>query len=196
LFRWGIGSFLELYKKRGILSSSPSLVSPLASTPIPPLLQTAFGQTTGSWSLGQNTTVVAIHAALTSTGKIFYLAALGYCINNENGPYTARLLDPTTGTETIVTLSDDLWCGGAAQLSNGNIFVCGGTKLYDTDVNNCNGRCNGLRDDVPKTFPNNPHEFAYSMRCRTGNLGGMNNWFCIFYSLTALFHFPSTTSGA
>ena len=64
-------------------------------------------------------------------------------------PIQLRLLDPTTGTETIVTMSDDLWCGGAAQLSNGNIFVCVGTKLYDTDVNNCSGRWNGLRADVP-----------------------------------------------
>ena len=30
-----------------------------------------------------------------------------------------------------------------AQLANGNIFACGGTKLYDTDVNNCSGSWHG-----------------------------------------------------
>ena len=71
----GFGSLIELYKKRGSSSVSSS----------PPLVQTAFAQTTGgSWSLGQNTTVVAIHAALTYTGKIFYYAGSGNCINNQN----------------------------------------------------------------------------------------------------------------
>ncbi|MDQ6866052.1 MAG: DUF1929 domain-containing protein, partial [Thermoproteota archaeon] len=60
-----------------------------------------------------------------------------------NGPYTARLLDPTTGSESTVSMSDDLWCGGAAQLPNGNILFVGGTKLYDIDVNNCNGQWHG-----------------------------------------------------
>ena len=40
-------------------------------------------------------------------------------------------------------MSNDLFCSGAAQLPNGNIFVCGGTKLYDIDVNNCNGQWHG-----------------------------------------------------
>ena len=81
--------------------------------------------------------------ALTSTGKIFYVAGSGYCINSAAGPYTARLLDPTTGNESNVPLSNDLFCSGAAQLPNGNIFACGGTKLYDIDVNNCNGQWHG-----------------------------------------------------
>src|SRR5689334_11036978 len=100
----------------------------------------ASAQTTGggSWSLGQNTTVLAIHAALTSTGKILYLAGSGFCINGASGPYTARLLDPTTGVETnVMGQNNDLFCSGATQLSTGNIFICGGTRLYDTDVNNC-----------------------------------------------------------
>ena len=40
-------------------------------------------------------------------------------------------------------MSNDLFCSGATQLPNGNIFVCGGTKLYDIDVNNCNGQWHG-----------------------------------------------------
>jgi hypothetical protein len=139
----GLGALRELYQKGS--PSFRSASSPLATptTVFPPLIQTAFAQTTGSWSLGQNTTVVAIHAALTSTGKIFYIAGSSYCINTASGPYAARLLDPTTGIETNVALSNDLFCSGAAQLPNGNIFVCGGTKLYDIDVNNCNGQWHG-----------------------------------------------------
>ncbi len=143
----GIGSFFELYKKRG---SFPPLVSPSGSSgssgsssayPV----QTASAQTGGggTWSLGQNTTVIAIHAALTYTGKIFYYAGSGNCIDNENGPYPGRLLDPTTGVETSLATPDDLFCAGAAQLPNGNILFVGGTILYDTDVNNCNGQFHG-----------------------------------------------------
>ena len=139
----GLGALRELYRKGSPSFSSASSPSVTPTSLFPSLIQTAFAQTTGSWSLGQNTTVIAIHAALTSTGKIFYVAGSGYCINTASGPYTARLLDPTTGIETNVALSNDLFCSGAAQLPNGNIFVCGGTKLYDIDVNNCNGQWHG-----------------------------------------------------
>ena len=108
--------------------------------------QFASAQTTpgGSWSLGQNTTVLAIHAALTPSGRIFYLAGSGFCINGAAGPYQARLLDPVTGAETTIGgQNNDLFCNGATQLANGNIFMCGGTKLYDTDVSNCNGKWHG-----------------------------------------------------
>ena len=77
------------------------------------------------------------------TGKILYVAGSSYCINTEAGPYTGRVLDPATGTETSFTTADDFFCSGAAQLANGNIFACGGTKLYDTDVNNCSGTWHG-----------------------------------------------------
>jgi len=132
----GFGSYVELFKKRGSLLYSPNPNSI-------PLVQEAYAQTTGSWSLGQNTTVVAIHAALTYTGKVLYAAGSSYCINTEGGPYTGRVLDPATGVETSFTTADDLFCSGAAQLPNGNIFSCGGTKLYDVDVNNCSGSWHG-----------------------------------------------------
>ena len=54
------------------------------------------------------------------------------------------MLDPVTGAETTIGgLNNDLFCNGATQLANGNIFMCGGTKLYDTDVSNCNGKWHG-----------------------------------------------------
>ena len=94
----------------------------------PPILKTAVAQT----GAGQNTTVVAVHAALTSTGKIFYLAGSAYCINTESGPYTARLLDLATSIETKVTMSNDFF---AQELLNFQIeifFFVEPTKLYDT----------------------------------------------------------------
>ena len=59
----GIGSFVELFKKRG---SFPPLVSPSGSSGASSVypLQSASAQTCGGgiWSLGQNTPVAAIHA--------------------------------------------------------------------------------------------------------------------------------------
>ena len=61
----GIGSFVELYKKRG---SFPPLVSPSGSSGSSSVypLQSASAQTGGggTWALGQNTTFVAIHAGI------------------------------------------------------------------------------------------------------------------------------------
>ena len=65
------------------------------------------------WKLAtskSSTSTVAIHTALTGTGKIFYMAGSGWDIDIRNGPYTARLLDPVTGTDTNVPLSKDLFC--------------------------------------------------------------------------------------
>src|ERR1051325_12062268 len=136
----GLGGFRSLLNDKKSSSSFSSLSSPPSLIP-----ELASGQTSGgSWSLGKNTTVLAIHAALTPSGKIFYLAGSGFCINGAAGPYQARLLDPVTSAETTIGgQNNDLFCNGATHLSNGNIFMCGGTKQYDTDVNNCNGKWHG-----------------------------------------------------
>ncbi len=108
--------------------------------------QLAYAQTSGSWlPVQRSTNTVAIHAALTRTGKIFYMAGSGWDIDNRNGPYTARLLDPVTGTDTNVPLSRDLFCVGQNQLPNGNILLTGGTAMYDIDINNCDGTWHGAR---------------------------------------------------
>jgi hypothetical protein len=126
----GFGTLFGLFKKQNMISYYPQ----------PAVAQTTAG---GTWTLGQNTTIVAIHAAYIYTGNVLYVSGSSYCINTEAGPYTGRILAPTTGTETGFTTADDLFCSGAAQLANGNIFACGGTKLYDTDVNNCSGKWHG-----------------------------------------------------
>lgn len=143
----GFGSLFKLFKNQSssLIDSSNDYFHP----------QTAAAQTTGSWSIPYSTTAVPIHAAVTYTGKIFYFAGSGNCPDTEHGPFLAKLLDPATGSETNVPLTEDLFCAGAVQLATGNIFICGGTLLYDTDVNNCSGTWHGANYayefDVPSS---------------------------------------------
>ena len=111
-----------------------------------PLIQQASAQQMGgTWTMGPNMTTPAIHAAVTFNGDILIVSGSQYCINNTQGPYQARLLNPTTGVASNLTLTKDLFCCGLNQLPNGNILMTGGTVPggYDTDVNNCNGRWHG-----------------------------------------------------
>lgn len=109
------------------------------------LLHEASAQSAGSWSSGQDTTTVAIHGSVLSNGKIFYFAGSGYHSSHQNGPFEARLFDPSTGSETKIILSEDLFCAGQAPLPNGNILLAGGTLLYDIADTNCNGKWHGLK---------------------------------------------------
>ena len=104
----------------------------------------ASAQTSGSWALGQNTTAVAIHAAILPSGRIFYLAGSGYHRDRPNGPFDARIVDVSTGSEISLPLTEDLFCIGITHLSNGNVLLAGGTLMYDTDPNNCGGEWKGL----------------------------------------------------
>ena len=116
-----------------------------ASTPqMASVPQTAFAQTAGSWALGQNTTAVAIHAAIMPSGRIFYLAGSGYHRDRPNGPFDARILDPITGSERNLPLSEDLFCIGITHLANGNVLMAGGTLMYDDFVDNKDGDWYGL----------------------------------------------------
>ncbi len=105
---------------------------------------TASAQSAGSWVEGPHTTVVAIHAALLTSGKIFYLAGSSFHDATQNGPYQARILDVNSGSEQNYQQPDDLFCVGLTGLPNGNILLAGGTLLYDTNVDNCNGLWHGL----------------------------------------------------
>ena len=104
----------------------------------------AFAQSAGSWILGPQTTVVAIHAALLSSGKVFYLAGSGYHNQIQTGPYEARILDVSSGSEQNYQQSEDLFCIGLTGLPDGSILLAGGTLLYDINVDNCNGNWHGL----------------------------------------------------
>ncbi|MGA9297973.1 MAG: kelch repeat-containing protein, partial [Nitrososphaeraceae archaeon] len=101
-------------------------------------------QGTGSWANGQNCTVNPIHVALLPSGRIFYLAGSGYSTAQQFGPYTARVLDINTGSETAHTQTDDLFCIGLTHLANGTVLMAGGTLQYNGNPDNCNGRWHGL----------------------------------------------------
>ncbi|HEU4447276.1 MAG TPA: galactose oxidase-like domain-containing protein, partial [Nitrososphaeraceae archaeon] len=109
----------------------------------PSLLPPAEAQSSGSWSLGQPTTVVAIHAALLPSGKVFYLAGSGYRRDVPNGPFEARILDPDSGAEKSFNMTNDSWCNGMTNLPNGNVLLGGGTEMYDTNPDNCIGEWRG-----------------------------------------------------
>jgi hypothetical protein len=102
-------------------------------------------QTAGSWVSGPNTDTVAIHASMLPNGRIFYFAGSGYHEDHMDGPFEAKILDPATGAETNVPVSEDIFCAGQSPLPNGNILVTGGTLRYDLAPDNCNGKWHGLR---------------------------------------------------
>ena len=102
----------------------------------------SFADNGGSWQLGPKTLCTAIHAALLYNGKIYYHAGSDYNPANQNGPYKAAILDPATNTQVNIPMSEDLWCGGHTQLSNGNLLISGGTLLYVD--NSPNGTWHGL----------------------------------------------------
>jgi len=131
-----LSSFKGGPREPSLTTSSEAFLSPLAP---------AYAQSSGSWSPGQNTTIVAIHAALLPTGKIFYLAGSGYHPTRKNGPFEARILDLGTGAEKNFTTSDDLFCVGITSLKNGNLILAGGTLMYDTDPDNCSAEFHGLK---------------------------------------------------
>ena len=87
---------------------------------------------------------MAIHAAVLPNGKIFYLAGSAYHPEQSQGPFEARILNLDTGSEKNLPLSEDLFCAGLTHLANGNVLLAGGTKMYDNDVDNCNGKWHGL----------------------------------------------------
>jgi hypothetical protein len=110
-----------------------------------PYSQSASAQSSGSWALGPNTSAVAIHSALLPSGKIFYLAGSGYHRNTPDGPFLARIFNPTTNSEVnLPNLSEDLFCCGMTNLADGSVLLAGGMLLYDTHPDNCNGLMHGL----------------------------------------------------
>jgi galactose oxidase-like protein/Kelch motif protein len=107
-------------------------------------VEEASAQSAGSWSSGTNTSTVAIHASILPNGKIFYFAGSGYHSSHQNGPFEARVRDPVSGSESNISMSEDLFCAGQAPLPNGNILIAGGTLDYDIAADNCNGKWHGL----------------------------------------------------
>jgi hypothetical protein len=119
-------------------------ISNLLTSPPRSNKQAFAQQSLGSWAAGQNTTTPTIHAALLPTGKIFYLAGSGFDNARQFGPYDARILDVSTGSEKTLTQSEDLWCMGSTSLEDGKLLMAGGTLRYNGNPDNCNGEYHGL----------------------------------------------------
>jgi hypothetical protein len=128
------------------------------------LINKVSAQSAGSWVSGNNTSTVAIHASVLPNGRIFYMAGSGYHSSRQGGPYEARVLDPNTGSESNVSMSEDLFCVGQAPLPNGNILLAGGTLRYDTASNNCNGKWHGLKSAYELNWSNNSLVKVASMK--------------------------------
>jgi hypothetical protein len=124
----------------------------------------ASGQSAGSWASGKNAPTVAIHASILPNRKIFYMAGSGYHSLHQSGPYEAKVLDPNTGSERNVSMSEDLFCAGQAPLPNGNILLAGGTLLYDIAEDNCNGKWHGLKSAYEFNWSTNRLTKVASMR--------------------------------
>ena len=72
------------------------------------------------------------------------MAGSGYHNQIQTGPYEARILDVSSGSEQNYQQSEDLFCIGLTGLPDGSILLAGGTLLYDINVDNCNGNWHGL----------------------------------------------------
>ncbi|MGI0024795.1 MAG: hypothetical protein ACREA4_06570, partial [Nitrososphaera sp.] len=96
----------------------------------------ATAQTAGSWANGLDALSHPVHAALLRTGKVLYVAGSGYHRSSAHGPYKAGIWNPATGSQTSITLSEDLFCCGHAQLANGNVLLVGGTLKYKFESDN------------------------------------------------------------
>lgn len=106
-----------------------------AATTLDPAVHGVWAQTT------YRLPVRAVHATLLRTGKVLLIAGSG---NQEAvfkaGTFRAGLLDPTTGAYQAVDPPYDMFCGGHAQLPNGNVLVVGGTLAYPTATSTWKGQ--------------------------------------------------------
>jgi len=103
------------------------------------------------WSiLGQNSQVLAVHAALLSNGRILLFGG----DEHDQGQHDrsqidhTRLFDCATGTVVAApSPSSDVFCSGHAFLPNGRLLVAGGTEAFPNEVGGIhNPHFPGLRD--------------------------------------------------
>ena len=99
---------------------------------------TASPDEAGQWGPVVDWPVVAVNAALLPNGKVLAYDSVGDHAT-ETSPVQdhtrATVWDPSTGSQTDVTLNDgyNIFCSGFAHLPNGQVFVAGGTKDQQLD---------------------------------------------------------------
>ncbi|MGY1779670.1 radical copper oxidase GlxA [Geodermatophilus sp. SYSU D01036] len=89
----------------------------------------------GSWEtveLPEEFRVRAVHAVLLRTGKVLIVAGSGNDpASFDAGTFETVLWDPAADTYEHVETPEDLFCGGHAQLPDGNVLIAGGTSRYE-----------------------------------------------------------------
>jgi hypothetical protein len=80
--------------------------------------------------------VNAIHATLLNTGKVLITAGSGNDLGQfKAGTFKTLIFDPVSGKSHLVYTPSDLFCGGQAYLSNGDVLIAGGTSQYEVLAN-------------------------------------------------------------
>ncbi|MEV0281555.1 kelch motif-containing protein [Streptomyces sp. NPDC050610] len=116
----------------------------------------------GHWDLvdvPEKYRINSIHAALLHTGKVLMIAGSGNDEKNfKAGTFQSVLWDPVKNTFKEIDTPKDMFCGGHAQLPDGNLLVAGGTARYEKlkgDVTRAGGAMVVKNEDpdAPKTLP-------------------------------------------
>lgn len=113
----------------------------------------------GRWDLLQlpeNMEINAIHSVMLSTGDVLLIAGSGNDAENfEAGTFETLVYEPSTGQTTMIHTPEDLFCGGHAQLPNGNVLVAGGTQGYEVlpeDLERAGGVLTLVNENPDKEF--------------------------------------------
>jgi len=119
---------------------------------------TVSAQSAGSWDspVNQPLETSAIHAALISGGRVFWLAGSGNHRPWADGPFYHGIWNPNGTFGSTDTLGEDLFCCGMNMLANGNVLLAGGTIEYDFQT--LNGKWHGAK-------------FAYEVDWSSGSVG-------------------------
>jgi hypothetical protein len=125
---------------RGVL---PTLLASLIFLAL--IVPAAMGQANvkGQWTtLGLQTPINPVHAALMKNGKVLIVAGSGNCPPSQSGcptgpPYGpgnasgAEVFDPVAVTITQLTTPYDMFCNGMIVLPDGRPFINSGSLQYD-----------------------------------------------------------------
>ncbi len=115
-------------------------------------------QSAGSWDppINQPSETSAIHAALISGGRVFWLSGSNNHRPWADGPFYHGIWNPDGSFGPTETLGEDLFCCGMNMLANGNVLLAGGTIEYDFQT--LNGKWHGAK-------------FAYEVDWSSGSVG-------------------------
>jgi hypothetical protein len=115
-------------------------------------------QSAGSWDspVNQPLQTSAVHAALISGGRVFWLSGSGNHQPWADGPFYHGIWNPDGSFGSTDTLGEDLFCCGMNMLANGNVLLAGGTLDYDSQT--LNGKWHGGK-------------FAYEVNWSSGSVG-------------------------